>query len=831
MNISLYINSSQSDFAQVKSLLERLTEAGYSITQVQKVCDYVVSFFSTAYLADKESVLELTYAACSLRKEFILVALEDGLALPAELEMLAAKHGLVSPKELENNIALRVAEPECSFIDYPITQKYVLKPFEADPIEGADYAFVSYAHTDAQQVYDHIKPLYEQGWKLWYDEGIKISNRYIADIAGALKHCKAFLLFVTERSLNRPFVINFELAYAKKLGIPIIPVLMENVSSLPIEIAGMKLAPPEVAGVFLAESLINIGERVAVSPKDKKGEEYELKNIKPMKNFMFEIIDNEIHITRYTGSVLSFSYIPWRHCGLKIKSIEECAFLSQSFGWEIFQRMSLPMLMLFVLYILAASIFQHLNMWWLWKDLILVAIFILVGIVGGIMAGLLSFKGAYLIPFPLRPYIRAAYLQKKCVLQEKTDKKTQKKNPIKIATRSAYLIYQADSTVEKIIQPLLEDGFLLQGMQTQTETSSDDIVILAFITKELLSDEAKLQFLQKAYSKGNTIIAVYLDVLPNQLQTNYATTIGQLEGILWNNQKQEECYYQLQKALAENSCYENPFSAFSYSLRKEGIVLTRYRGYKRELAIPRRFPDKKKYVTEIGIPPQEYNYVLNDGKETGCFSNASLVKVIIPDSITMIREYAFSRCVSLKQIVIPNSVLDIKGWAFQYSGIEYIDFPDEITKICSCTCMNCRELTKVKLPNKLKKIRDHAFSGCDALKEIVIPDGVKTIDYGAFNRCTSLTGITIPKSVFRIDKNVFERCPKLTIHTPTGSYAEKYAQKRGIPYKTYTLEEWDNYKHCESTCNAIIKWNGIDYKSAKTPTLTAEEFLVNLKPF
>ena len=318
--MKLYLNHTKKDEVRIAPMREQLLATEYSLTENLEACDIVISFFSHAYMKDLDSLMILTYAACSLRKEFILIEMDENIELPAEIEMLSAKHGLVKKEETVENIEKRFSTSGQDLIDYPITQKYVFKPFEADKIQDADYAFVSYAHADAQPIYDLIKPLYKQGWKLWYDEGIKISNRYILDIANAIKNCGAFLMFVTERSVNRPFVVNFELAYAKKLGKPIIPVIVEEpISVLPKDILGTKLSEPECLSDLLRKAgLPNIGERDAVPPKDKKGEEYDLSGLEPMSGFEYRVLsEDSIELTKYTGAD-NHVVVKDKHCGLKI---------------------------------------------------------------------------------------------------------------------------------------------------------------------------------------------------------------------------------------------------------------------------------------------------------------------------------------------------------------------------------------------------------------------------------------------------------------------------------------------------------------------------------
>jgi len=78
------------------------------------------------------------------------------------------------------------------------------------PFPAYDYAhgkqpfvFVSYAHADAQQIYQIIKQLHGKGVRIWYDEGIEASTEWMAKIADAIKHCVTFIIFLSKISVQR----------------------------------------------------------------------------------------------------------------------------------------------------------------------------------------------------------------------------------------------------------------------------------------------------------------------------------------------------------------------------------------------------------------------------------------------------------------------------------------------------------------------------------------------------------------------------------------------------------------------------------------------------
>ena len=81
------------------------------------------------------------------------------------------------------------------------------RPFSA--YSGDDpYIFVSYAHDDAAIVYPEITRLRDQGFNIWYDEGISPGSSWRDEVALALTQCSVFLYFMTPRSVASKNCIN-----------------------------------------------------------------------------------------------------------------------------------------------------------------------------------------------------------------------------------------------------------------------------------------------------------------------------------------------------------------------------------------------------------------------------------------------------------------------------------------------------------------------------------------------------------------------------------------------------------------------------------------------
>ena len=178
----------------------------------------------------------------------------------------------------------------------------------------------------------------------------------------------------------------------------------------------------------------------------------------------------------------------------------------------------------------------------------------------------------------------------------------------------------------------------------------------------------------------------------------------------------------------------------------------------------------------------------------------------IPDGVTVIRDRAFNKCLSLNSITIPKSVQDIETYSFfgctsleainvaasnkNYADVNGILFSKDKTKIVCypankknmsysipvsvkvvgvAAFRDCIYLKGITIPDSVTNIEHHAFSNCKSLKSITIPDSITAIEMATFIDCASLTGVKIPDSVTSIRSDAFSNCTSLTkITIPAG---------------------------------------------------------------
>ena len=94
--------------------------------------------------------------------------------------------------------------------------------------EGTEpYIFVSYAHRDAERVFEVLDELQNRGYRFWYDDGIAPGSEWPEDIAQHLDASAMVMAFVTPNSMksqNCRREINFSLSREK----PFLSVLLEE---------------------------------------------------------------------------------------------------------------------------------------------------------------------------------------------------------------------------------------------------------------------------------------------------------------------------------------------------------------------------------------------------------------------------------------------------------------------------------------------------------------------------------------------------------------------------------------------------------------------------
>ena len=97
------------------------------------------------------------------------------------------------------------------------------------PYEGKrPYLFISYPHKQSDQVIDTIRILHDQGYRLWYDEGIPAGSDWPANIAQHMRDCEAVICFISDHFLKSQNCFS-EVRAAVHLKKPILILYLEDI--------------------------------------------------------------------------------------------------------------------------------------------------------------------------------------------------------------------------------------------------------------------------------------------------------------------------------------------------------------------------------------------------------------------------------------------------------------------------------------------------------------------------------------------------------------------------------------------------------------------------
>ena len=111
------------------------------------------------------------------------------------------------------------------------------------------------------------------------------------------------------------------------------------------------------------------------------------------------------------------------------------------------------------------------------------------------------------------------------------------------------------------------------------------------------------------------------------------------------------------------------------------------------------------------------------------FSTSSKrTRIKIPDSVTIIQDYAFSYSKNVREIILPEKLIRIGYCSFYTCGLMFIYIPESVLFIAPEAFMHSAKLEKVDILFQCN-ISARAFASCTNLKSVYAPN-VSKIDSG-----------------------------------------------------------------------------------------------------
>ncbi len=202
-----------------------------------------------------------------------------------------------------------------------------------------------------------------------------------------------------------------------------------------------------------------------------------------------------------------------------------------------------------------------------------------------------------------------------------------------------------------------------------------------------------------------------------------------------------------------------------------------------------------KGLTEVAIPDSVTS--IGEYAFAGC---ENIAEITIPESVTSIGSGAFRGCSSLVRVYYTGN---IESWCniifdkwdatpmyhaqriyFNNIPVTEIIIPDTVTEIKDHAFYGFKEVTSLEIPDSVESIGQYAFTNCKKISTISIPRKVTSIGYKAFANCIGLETITISESVTDLGSGAFLYCDNLAKVYYEGSVEDWH----NITFETNAIE-------------------------------------------
>ena len=204
-------------------------------------------------------------------------------------------------------------------------------------------------------------------------------------------------------------------------------------------------------------------------------------------------------------------------------------------------------------------------------------------------------------------------------------------------------------------------------------------------------------------------------------------------------------------------------------------------------------------VTEIGIYAFQYSIVES---------------ITFPETITAIGPYAFTNCEKLKSVTFPDSLQTIRWQCFtDCSALSEVNFPSHPLQTGDYDFENTPWLTAQRAKDPLVIVNDSVIDGRTCSGEVKIPKSVKYVASGAFAKNENITSVYIPSGVSTIADNTFFQCSALTSAEIEGCTALGYGVFQECSKLTDLklsgkLKTIDQYTFADNSASATITFYG-----------------------
>lgn len=591
----------------------------------------------------------------------------------------------------------------------------ISSPFPAD--EEKPFIFISYSHKDSERIFDIIKNLYEEGWRMWYDEGLTIGDSYDKEIEKHVAECAVFLLFVTNNSQNSKYIERNEVPWGDTYQKPFIKCILDE---------GADITIPGKNPVTTV-TLDGVGDALKATKGLTKGAKRVAKGITvtflPKNRMVSSLLENTLSAEEKKSAYCLYS----AKGANRAKSI---LYDVRNSGCRIYDAVS-----------------QGENLTLLRTSPCLIVFL----------------DNEFLSDFYLLNILVTAFEEKRDLAICRIES-VDLPDDLKFLKKIHWLNYSHgdDAVMNAHLGDYLgergcRDSDVLPGFSY--DMTPKGIIITDY------SGSGTEPVIEEDYS-GTPVIAIDDDafkdcknlkrlVIPDKVKRIGERTFENCTGL------KEVIIGKRVEVIGSNAFYG--CGALSSLKLPKNLRTIEDSAFEDCISL-----------TELEIPPKTREIGWN-----AFFGCSGLTSVTIPDSVKKIDDFAFHDCKGLQVLDLGNGVKEI-GWEC-FSGcsqLRSLTIPGSIASIIGFS--HCESLARVEISYGVKTIGSLAFCGCENLHEITLSNSVTEIGDGAFKRCANLNRITIPDSVTSISDSAFEECFNLTVVCTENSYAYRYCEEKGI---------------------------------------------------
>ncbi len=308
--------------------------------------------------------------------------------------------------------------------------------------------------------------------------------------------------------------------------------------------------------------------------------------------------------------------------------------------------------------------------------------------------------------------------------------------------------------------------------------------------------ESGVSFINGSIMSGSPVASIYTNASKTSVENQWGTawrTTGQKNPPLM--------YY----GSTLSAYYTARYPDFTFTVSGSEVTLTGYSGSATEVIIP-------SFVTIIGASAFSGNttiekvvvpYGVHTINNNAFDSDTSLSQIILPETLITIKHHAFQNCINIVEIVLPNSLQQIDGGAFDYTGIESVYIPANVSSLTT-PFANAEYITSIEVdPSNLYY---DSRNNCNAIIEIatntlitgcintIIPNGVVTIGSYAFaNKGGIIEELELPDTVTTIQSYAFTGSSLKSIYLNNVERIETYAFSSTSHLETITVGSFLKY--------------------------------------